>query len=305
MNSRSMKLLVASILMSTSLVGIAQTNNIFTQRSDIIQKNAHKKPLVVGFYNLENKGLELNNITERFLPFSNYLSEKLDSLVVFDVDNSFYNLNKQILENSSLIYTSSLVYSEMKEAGWNPLVKLNSETTPSLLVKATNKIKEVKDLKGKKVVATNGENINEYALYELITNKVYENKEASVGKYTVQNIKPDFLVKNLDNNSVQAVLVNSATANKILAENKDKYRVVPMTSIVPGAIVYVNNKLAPEETQKIKNVFLDIKNDNLEFKMSGQSVSEKVNQFVDVKEDELKNSAAIFKLVKDKNIILK
>jgi ABC-type phosphate/phosphonate transport system substrate-binding protein len=296
MKKWSLKLL--SILMVTSLNAFAQETDFISKRHELVKKNQNTKPLVVAFYNSNNKNLDVNLMWNKLAPYSNYLSEKLDNLVVIDVDNSYYNLNKDILANTDILYSTPLIYNQLKDLGWNPIVKLNQQTKPVIIVLNESSIKSLAGLKGKRIMTEGGSTMSAYLKVELFDKKILSRTE-STEKYVEANSSTDALLNYLNSGEADAIALNDNTARRLIAENKNKYRAISTDSYTPGSVVYVSPRMSTEQVEKIKTLFLNMKlnDETVRFVLNtaGEIVASQINQFVEVNDLELMKSSQIFK----------
>jgi ABC-type phosphate/phosphonate transport system substrate-binding protein len=303
------KLLAISIFAATSFNVVAQEANFISKRQELVKKNQNNKPLVFSLYSLNNKNLDANLMWNKFAPYSNYLSEQLDSLVVMDIDNTYYNLNKDILDNADIIYSTPLLYGQLKEAGWRPVVRANQQITSVIIVPFNSNIKDLNGLRNKKIMTEAGTTMSSYLLVELLDKKIFLNKEEAKNNYLQTHTSTEALLNYLNNDIVQAIAISDYEAKKLLAESKNKYKGIPADSVVPGAVVYVSPRLNEEQTNKIQQLFLNMKlNDELvRFVLSsaGELIPGQVNQFINVNEDDLLKSTLIFRQSRISDLKLK
>lgn len=299
MKKWSLKLLTISALIVASFNTIAaQESDIITKRQELVKKNQNSKPLVVAFYNSNNKNLDVNLMWNKLAPYSNYLSEQLDSLAVIDVDNSYYNLNKDILANTDILYSTPLLYSQLKDLGWHPVVSANQQTKPIIIVLNDSKIKNLNGLKGKKIMLEGGSTMSAYLKVELIEKKIINRSELNKN-YIEVNTSTDALLNYLNNDEAEAIVLSDNVARRLIAENKNKYRAISTDSLAPGSIVYLSPKLSEEQSEKVKSVFLNMKlnDENVRVVLSaaGELVASQVNQFIAINDMELMKASQVFR----------
>ncbi len=308
MNGLSLKLVTTAILAVASLNAVAQEPNFIAKRQELVKKNQNTKPLMVAFYNANNKNLDVNLMWNKLAPYSNYLSEQLDNLVVIDVDNSYYNLNKDVLANTDILYSSPLLYSQLKELGWRPIVRANQQANPVLIVPNNSSIKDINGLKGKTIMVEEGTTLSSYLKVELFDKKILPRTEFK-DKYIEINTTTEALLNYLNNNEADAIAVKDNVARRIIAENKNKYKAIATDSHVPGLVVYVNPKMPEDQLQRIQKLFLEMKlhDENVRNVLSaaGELVASQVNQFIEVNDNELMKASQIFRQSKAPEINLK
>lgn len=307
MKNWAVKLLSVTLLMATSLSVTAQETDVISKRQELIKKNQNTKPLMVGFYNSNNKNLDVNLMWNKLAPYSNYLSEQLDTLVVMDVDNSYYNLNKDILANTDILYSTPLLYSQLKELGWHPIVRANQQIKPVIIVLNNSRIKNLVGLKDKKIMVEGGTTMSAYLKVELFEKKIIGRTEAK-DKYIENNATTEALLNYLNNEEADAIAVSDNVARRLIAETKNKYRAIATDSFSPGSIVYISPKVSDEQSEKIKNLFLNMKlNDEtvrVILNAAGELITSQVNQFVEINDTELMKSSQIFRQSKVSDIRL-
>jgi ABC-type phosphate/phosphonate transport system substrate-binding protein len=307
MKSWAVKLLSVSMLMATSLSSNAQEADFISKRQELIKKNQNTKPLVVGFYNSNNKNLDVNLMWNKLAPYSNYLSDQLGSLVVMDVDNSYYNLNKDILANTDILYSTPLLYTQLKELGWHPIARTNQQIKPVVIVLNNSSIKNLNGLKDKTIMVEGGSTMSAYLKVELFEKKIMAITEAK-DKYIENNTTTDALLNYLNNGETEAIAIGDNVARRLIAETKNKYRAIATDSSAPGSIVYVNPRISAEQAEKIKNLFLNMKlnDETVRFVLNaaGELVTSQVNQFVEINDTELMQASQIFRQSKVSDIRL-
>lgn len=307
MRKWAVKVLSISVLMATSLSVSAQETNFISKRQELVKKNQNTKPLVVGFYNSNNKNLDVNLMWNKLAPYSNYLSEQLGSLVVIDVDNSYYNLNKDVLGNTDILYSTPLLYSQLKDLGWLPIARTNQQTKPVIIVLNNSNIKNLTGLKEKKIMVEGGSTMSAYLKVELFDKKIMTRTEAK-DNYVEVNTTTEALLNYLNNGETEAIALGDNVARKLIAETKNKYRAIATDSIAPGSIVYVSPSTSPEQVEKIKELFLNMKlnDENVRFVLNaaGELIASQVNQFIEINDTELLKASQIFRQSKVSDIHL-
>jgi len=304
----SLKLVTTAILAVASLNVVAQEPSFIMKRQELVKKNQNVKPLVAAFYNSNNKNLDVNLMWNKLAPYSNYLSEQLDNLVIIDVDNSYYNLTKDVLANTDILYSTPLLYSQLKDVGWRPIVRANQQINPIIIVTNNSSIKDLNGLKGKKIMVEGGTTLSAYLKVELFDKKILSRTE-NKDKYIEINTTTEALLNYLNNNEVHAIAVSDNVARRLIAENKNKYRAIATDSHAPGLVVYANPKMPEEQLQRIQKLFLEMKlnDENVRNVLSaaGELVASQVNQFIEVNDNELMKASQVFRQSKAQEINFK
>lgn len=265
-NFKKTALVLAGLISVVSFNANAQTEeNSVAARDKLIQKYKNTKPFMVMFYNGKNLDLDMNKTFSKYLPYANYLSEKFDRLVVFDVDTSPANLTPSVLQTADLVYTSPLMLETLAKDGWKPLVTRNNFPSPSFVVRSSDNINSIVDLKGKTILSAQGL-VNNYALFDLISSGVFKNKEDSKKLFKVRSsIDSQVLLKEISDKNFDALVLRDKDAKKLIGGN-DKFKIIKSNISGPDLVVYYNPKNTGVDYTKIKNVFLSMNEDNLQAK---------------------------------------
>lgn len=258
------KYLVSMVLGLTSIASIAQAGgNIFAERAELIKKIGTTQSFSMGWYagSVANNANDIREINENFLGLSNYLSTKMNSLVVLEAIKSDRTVAEEALKgNFDILYTSSLIGSQLVAQGWKPIVERSENFTPVVLALKTNaKVNSEKDFSKVKVLGSVGTSFT-FATYSLAAAKVLDidnlNKNPN---FTSKKISQESLINILNNQQVDAIVLRSAVAEKLMAES-DKYKVVYKGQVSPGHMVLLNPKVDANKEEQFKNIFLSFNN---------------------------------------------
>lgn len=257
------KYLVSIILGVTAATSFAQSANIFAERADLIRKLGTSQSFSMGWYTgaLSNNANDIREINENFLGLSNYLSVKLNNLIVLEAIKSDRTVGEEALKgNFDLLYTSSLIGSQLVAQGWKPVVERSESLTPVVLVlKSNTKLNSEKDFAKSKIIGSNGITFTMIS-YSLSNAKLLDlNNLAQNTNFVSKKISQESLVNILNNQQADGIIVRSILADKLLSES-DKYKVVYKAQTAPGHMVLINPKVDSAKEEQIRNAFLSLNN---------------------------------------------
>lgn len=255
------KFLISMVLGFTTVTSFAQSSNIFAERADLIRRLGTSQSYSMGWYTgaLSNNDNDIREINENFLGLSNYLSIRLNNLIVLEAIKSDRTVGEEGLKgNFDLLYTSSLIGSQLIEKGWKPIVERTESVTPIVLALKSNKrLNSEKDFSKSKIIGTNG------ITYTMLSYTLTNNKVADVnvlnknGNIISKKISQENLVNVLNNQQADGIVVRSFLAEKLLAES-DKYKIVYKGQSVPGHMIVLNPKVDSVREEQIRSVFLSL-----------------------------------------------
>lgn len=231
------------------------------QREKLVLKYKNTKPLLISFYNTRNSVLEINLTANKYIPLANYLSDKMDRLVVFDVDTDSSKVTQDVLNASDLVFTSPLQFNNLADYGWKPLVVRNNNVNPVFIVRKNDSINGLSGLKDKKITSQKSTIVSKYAVYQLIKSGVYEDIKSSQ-KYFNETANPDLqsVLKNLEDKKIDAIVLTEKDAKKLVA-GSEKFQLIKSGFSGPDLVVYYNSKNS--DGSRYKPVFLSMTEDNL------------------------------------------
>lgn len=255
------KFLISMVLGFTTVTSFAQSSNIFAERADLIRRLGTSQSYSMGWYTgaLSNNDNDIREINENFLGLSNYLSIRLNNLIVLETIKSDRVVGEEGLKgNFDLLYTSSLIGSQLIEKGWKPIVERTESITPIVLALKSNKrLNSEKDFSKSKIIGSNG------ITYTMLSYSLTNNKVADVnvlnknGNIISKKISQENLVNVLNNQQADGIVVRSFLAEKLLAES-DKYKIVYKGQSVPGHMIILNPKVDSVREEQIRSVFLSL-----------------------------------------------
>lgn len=298
------KYIVAILLSVVSTMSFSQTNNnIFAERADLIRKMGTSQSFSMGWYSdtLSNNTNDIREINENYLGLSNYLSSKINNLVVLETIKSDRIVAEEALKgNFDILYTSSLIGSQLVSLGWKPLVERSESFTPVVLALKTNKkINTEKDFSKSKILGSNG-TIFTYISYSLSALNLLDiNMLNKNQNFTSKNINNESLINKLNTQQVDGIIVRDIVAEKLINES-DKYKIVYKGQSSPGNIILINPKVEISREDQLKNIFLSLnnieKNSNVLKAIDSHRVGMEV--FKNVSNDNIKLSTDVFNKTK-------
>ena len=297
------KFLISMVLGFTTVTSFAQSSNIFAERADLIRRLGTSQSYSMGWYTgaLSNNDNDIREINENFLGLSNYLSIRLNNLIVLETIKSDRVVGEEGLKgNFDLLYTSSLIGSQLIEKGWKPIVERTESITPIVLALKSNKrLNSEKDFSKSKIIGSNG------ITYTMLSYTLTNNKVADVnvlnknGNIISKKISQENLVNVLNNQQADGIVIRSFLAEKLLAES-DKYKIVYKGQSVPGHMIVLNPKVDSVREEQIRSVFLSLNS------LDKKSVvlkaidghNPKLELFKSVSQEGINLSSAVFKKTK-------
>lgn len=298
------KYIVAILLSVVSTMSFSQTNNnIFAERADLIRKMGTSQSFSMGWYSdtLSNNTNDIREINENYLGLSNYLSSKINNLVVLETIKSDRIVAEEALKgNFDILYTSSLIGSQLVSLGWKPLVERSESFTPVVLALKTNKkINTEKDFSKSKILGSNG-TIFTYISYSLSALNLLDiNMLNKNQNFTSKNINNESLINKLNTQQVDGIIVRDIVAEKLINES-DKYKIVYKGQSSPGNIILINPKVEISREDQLKNIFLSLnnieKNSNILKAIDSHRIGMEV--FKNVSNDNIKLSTDVFNKTK-------
>lgn len=207
--------------------------------------------------------LEAKEMTDSFTPLAKYLEKELGVGVQLVIPKDFDTWTKEAKSGAyDIAYTNPYLYVLVKKAVKEAeLVGIASETDGgkhlqgTIIVRKDSPIKEVKDLKGKTIAATDPGSAGAYLVQMLMLQKAGIKKD---------NVKVNFEKKR--DPVAQAVLDNKADAGFIreddlekLKAGADKFRKLGVSDPVPNWPVFIAKKMDPAMAAKVKAALLKLK----------------------------------------------
>lgn len=255
------KFLVSMMLGFTTITSFAQTANIFAERAELIRKLGTSQSYSMGWYTgaLSNNANDIREINENFLGLSNYLSVKLNNLIVLEAIKSDRTVGEEALKgNFDLLYTTSLIGSQLIEKGWKPIVERSESITPVIVsLKSNKRLNSEKDFSKSKIIGSNGITYTMLS-YTLINNKIADvNTLNQSGHMVSKKITQENLINLLNNQQADGIVIRSFLAEKLLAES-DKYKIIYKGQTIPGHMIVLNPKVDSAREEQIRSAFLSL-----------------------------------------------
>lgn len=298
--------ILLGLLATTSFAQVS--TNIFADRAELIRKLGTSQSFSMGWYTgaISNNANDIRDMNDNYLGLSNYLSVKLNNLVVLELIKSDRTVAEEGLKgNFDILYTSSLIGSQLVAQGWKPIVERSESFTPVVIaLKSNNAINSEKDFSKTKIVGSSGTTtiFTEYSLSEsnlLDINNINQNQN-----FIVKKISQESLVGLLNNQQADGIIVRGMLAEKLLNES-DKYKIVYKAKTSPGHMILLNPKVDSAREEQIRNVFLSIngldKNSVVLRAIDGHKSG--VEVFKTVSADDIKTSSDVFKKTKQMPLI--
>lgn len=300
--------ILLGLLATTSFAQVS--TNIFADRAELIRKLGTSQSFSMGWYTgaISNNANDIRDMNDNYLGLSNYLSVKLNNLVVLELIKSDRTVAEEGLKgNFDILYTSSLIGSQLVAQGWKPIVERSESFTPVVIaLKSNNAINSEKDFSKTKIVGSSGTTtiFTEYSLSEsnlLDINNINQNQN-----FVVKKISQESLVGLLNNQQADGIIVRGMLAEKLLNES-DKYKIVYKAKTSPGHMILLNPKVDSAREEQIRNVFLSIngldKNSVVLRAIDGHKSG--VEVFKTVSADDIKLSSDVFKKTKQMPLVNK
>jgi ABC-type phosphate/phosphonate transport system substrate-binding protein len=293
--------ILLGLLATTSFAQVS--TNIFADRAELIRKLGTSQSFSMGWYTgaISNNANDIRDMNDNYLGLSNYLSVKLNNLVVLELIKSDRTVAEEGLKgNFDILYTSSLIGSQLVAQGWKPIVERSESFTPVVIaLKSNNAINSEKDFSKTKIVGSSGTTtiFTEYSLSEsnlLDINNINQNQN-----FIVKKISQESLVGLLNNQQADGIIVRGMLAEKLLNES-DKYKIVYKAKTSPGHMILLNPKVDSAREEQIRNVFLSINglDKNSVGLRSIDGHKSGVEVFKTVSADDMKTSSDVFKKTK-------
>lgn len=299
--------ILLGLLATTSFAQVS--TNIFADRAELIRKLGTSQSFSMGWYTGAISGAnDIRDMNDNYLGLSNYLSAKLNNLVVLELIKSDRSVAEEALKgNFDILYTSSLMGSQLIAQGWKPLVERSESFMPVVIaLKSNNAINSEKDFSKVKIFGSNGTTtiFTEYSLSEeklLDINNLNQNPN-----FLVKKMNQESLIGLLNNKQADGIIVRNMLAEKLLNES-DNYKIVYKGKTSPGHMILLNPKVDSAREEQIRNVFLSIngldKNSIVLKAIDGHKKEAEV--FKTVSAEGIKLSSDVFKKTKQMPLVNK
>lgn len=280
------------------------TKTVVAQRAELIKTYGLTNALSMGWYTGGVATAELRDVWNNYITMSNYLSEKLNRLVVLETDKNDLEIAVDAYKSMDIVYTSALMGGELIKAGWRPIVGRSEDLAGVIIANINTVVEKPEDLKKLKIVGSFGATTFSFTRFSLIKDGVYKSEELKDDKvddnFSSSNLKQNDLLEFLKNKKVDGVIVRDTVAAKLMKDNPNAYKIIYTAIKAPGHIVYVNKSVTKEEALIVKKAFLDLTTQVPAYKtiLSGLDGYKPVDltPFREVNEDTIKNAYEVYKL---------
>lgn len=291
------KLLAIALLSILCLnTSFAQNVNYVQQREELLAKKTQQNIKVGWFAGIIGKYHAIP-MTQSFLPLSNYLDEGLSKNMILVPDVSNTEIVKDALNGHyDMVYVTLSAALPLIKKDWIPIVQRTARIQPVVLALKDSHIKDEKDLKNKKIIASKGVTITEYTKYNLYKDHIINSNKNFIEKSLNQQDLLYYLTNKKD--EAEAIVVLKKIALNFM-KNNNNLQIIYNTPSAPGQVVLINpNKINPQEQKIIENELLAM-NPNMQgakatlTAINGYDFKE--NPFGQVNTDDIKE---VFKMIK-------
>lgn len=250
------KILTALVLTGCALNANAQSQrNMFAERTDLVQRYSMNNALPISWYVGAVDVSEFKDLVDRFLSFSNYLTTKLDRLVVLDTLTTDQQAGAEALKGKyEIVYTSSIIASQLADMGWQPILARSEDINLVVLALSSNKaINNKNDFKNTVITTTSGSSIARTVGYSLIKEGFIDNAPLKENR----NFKPrpvgqEQLVDILKNKQTDGIIVRDVVAKRLMNLNPQQYKIVYSASPVLGHVVLTSPNFDANKVETLK-----------------------------------------------------
>lgn len=264
-----LKTMVATCLVSCLNMGAwAQENgmvskNLFAQRQDLIKKYGVASPISIGWYTGGVTNMDARTLWNNYLLLGNYLSEKLNKLVIVEADKNDREIAVDAIQNMDAVYTSALMGSQLVKAGWKPVVGRSDDLHGVILTQNNILINSAQDIKKIKVAAASGATVTQFTEYSLIKDGVYDLKDMqdNNSNFKVLNTKQTQMLEILKNKQADGIVVRESVANKMMKDNPGQFKISYKALVAPGHMLYVRPGVSEDVASRLKDALLSLNPD--------------------------------------------
>ncbi len=207
--------------------------------------------------------LDPKEMTESFTPLAKHLEKELGVKVEIVIPKDFDTWTKDAKAGAyDIAYTNPYLYVLVKKAVKDAeLLAIASETESgkqlfgTIIVKKDSPIKDIKELKGKTVAATDPGSAGAYLVQMLMLEKAGIHKD---GVKAIFEKKRDPVAQAVLDGKADAGFIREDDLEKLKA-GADKFRKLGVSDPVPNWPVFTAKKMDPAMTAKIKAALLKLK----------------------------------------------
>lgn len=280
---KTLALLVAMALLGAN----AYAADVFSERAAVVRKlksNAHA-PIEIGFYPGSNAKEELFYWSQRNLPFANYVSLRLDTLVTLIPETNISVLKNLIkAQRYKWLFVNPDLAVVAQEIAYTPIVKQSEDTESVLLVRPDSQIHKYLDLRGRRLGLVKNTSTATLALA-----KIADIKDR-VDLVTTA-VDQQSLLQTLDSGRADAIAIRKELANEAVKKNPTKYRLADSAGVVPGFVLLAHVSVSQDEVERMRSTFLSLRAEDSDVQEIMSRNGENLKQgsyFVDWDRDYLK-----------------
>lgn len=239
----------------------AVTKNLFAQRADLVKKHGVENAVSMGWYTggISSFGTT-RELWSNYILLGNYLSEKLNKLVVLETDRSDREIAVDAYKAMDIVYTSAIMGGELEKAGWRPVVGRSEDLVGVVLVGVGTVVNKPEDLKKIKIIGASGTTVLSFTKYSLIKDGVYKadelKSEVKNEKFKTLDLKQSELLEFLKNKQTEGIVVRETVAKSLMKDNPNKFKIAYTAIRAPGHIVYVSKNINLEAEKIIQDAFI-------------------------------------------------
>lgn len=296
------KIFFMTVISSICILGNAQTNkDMFLEREVLVKKYGNNKMNISWYVGAVDTNTFKGSI-ERFLNFSNYLSNKVDKLVILDIFNTDKKAAQAVLNgNYDIVYTSSLIGTQLIDHGWKPILARNEDIQLIVLALESNKkINNEQDFNKTTITTTNGSSIAKTIGYDLIKNKLIEDVPLTNNKnFKPRPVSQEELIEILKSNQTDGILIRAGLAKQLQLKNPGRYKIVYQSNPILGHLLLISPNFDTSKIEQLKSAFKELndfpKNATILKAIDGvQNDKEKI--FKEIMTNEIKSAKELSKI---------
>lgn len=251
------KTLIALVLGSMALSAQAQvgTKNFAAERMELSEKYRGTLPINIAWYIGAVEGSDFRDLVDQFLPMSNYLSNKVNGLVVVDTFRSDRDSAEKALNSPyDFIYTSVVQGSQLTQAGWKPLLTREERINAVVLALAENKnFNSEKDFGKVKITGPEGGITTQFTQFSLVKLGVLKpGKLAENSMLSTRPIGQTQLLNVLRTRQTDGIIVRDSIAKTIMDANPGQYKVVYQAQSASGHMLLASPKADPAKVERFR-----------------------------------------------------
>lgn len=284
--------------------------NLFSQRAELVKKYGVNNAISMGWYTGGVSKYEVRELWSNYILLGNYLSEKLNKLVVLETDKSDREIAIDAYKSMDIVYTSALMGGELEKAGWRPIVGRSEDLVAVVLVREGTVVNKPEDLKKITILGAKGTTVLSFAKYSLIKDGVFKPDELKAGSnnnFKVSDLKQTELLEFLKSKQIEGIIVRETVAKALIKDNPNKFKIVYTAVKAPGHIVFVSKNINLENEKIIQNAFISLTPEipyykNILSGLDGYQQND-LKPFKIVNSETLKDAKEVFKIEESKPFV--